>query len=180
MEGLLESCPVSTLYEAWWTNRVFFVESNSPEQTVALGECLGKLVLPGEFIALTGDLGAGKTHFVQGVAKGLGVDPEVRVTSPSYTLLNEYHGRIPLYHFDLYRLGGDGDILDLGFDEYFSGKGVCVVEWADRLCIELPKEHLRIAFVLTGELRRRIEIFAEGPRYEELVRDLSRNCNTRI
>jgi tRNA threonylcarbamoyladenosine biosynthesis protein TsaE len=156
---------------------VFVVESKNPEQTVDLGECLGKLILPGDFIALTGELGCGKTHFVQGVAKGLGVDPEVRVTSPSYTLLNEYHGRIPLYHFDLYRLGGDADIRDLGFDEYFSGKGVCVVEWADRLHFELPDDHLRISFFQTGEWCRRIEISAGGPRSQGLLHDLLRICD---
>jgi tRNA threonylcarbamoyladenosine biosynthesis protein TsaE len=143
--------------------------SNSVEETVALGKRLGELALPGDFIALTGDLGAGKTHFTQGFAQGLGVAPDVCVSSPSYTLINEYRGRIPLFHFDLYRLGGDGDIRDLGFDEYFYGQGVCVVEWADRLCFELPDEHLKVVISRSGETNRRIELFPCGERYEKLV-----------
>jgi tRNA threonylcarbamoyladenosine biosynthesis protein TsaE len=143
--------------------------SNSVEETVALGERLGKLALPGDFVALTGDLGAGKTHFTQGFARGVGVAPDVCVSSPSYTLLNEYSGRMPLYHFDLYRLDGDGDIRELGFDEYFYGRGVCIVEWADRLSAEFPDEHLKVVIARTGESSRRIELFACGERYEKLV-----------
>jgi tRNA threonylcarbamoyladenosine biosynthesis protein TsaE len=148
------------------------VVSHSVEETAAIGESLGKLLRPGDFIALAGDLGAGKTHFTQGVARGLGVSPDICVASPSYTLLNEYTGRIPLYHFDLYRLDGDGDIRDLGFDEYFSGRGVCVVEWADRLVSELPEEYLRIEFILTGDTERRMEISWNGSRYGKLTAEL--------
>jgi len=152
---------------------MLIVESLSVEETVSMGETLGKLVRSGDFIALTGDLGSGKTHFTQGFAKGLGVDPEVCVSSPSYTLLNEYSGRIPLYHFDLYRLDGDGDVRELGFEEYFSGQGVCVVEWADRLHAELPDEYLKISIVLTGDTSRRIEFLWQGSRHEELARELA-------
>lgn len=144
--------------------------TKSVEETVALGSRLGKIVLPGDFIALIGDLGAGKTHFTQGLARGLGVAPDVCVSSPSYTLMNEYRGRINLYHFDLYRLGGDADIRELGFDEYFYGQGVCVVEWADRLCHEIPDEHLKVVIDRSGEATgRRIELFPCGERYEKLV-----------
>lgn len=146
--------------------------SNSVEETLMLGEELGKLVIPGDFIALKGDLGSGKTHFTQGVARGLGVDPGVCVTSPSYTLLNEYHGRIPLFHFDLYRLDGDDDIRELGFEEYFSGSGVCVVEWADRIHRELPDEYLSVVFEVTGENGRNIELHWHGRRHEDLARQL--------
>lgn len=146
--------------------------SRSVEETMAMGEALGKLVRPGDFVALSGDLGAGKTHFTQGIARGLGVDPSVCVASPSYTLLNEYAGRVPLYHFDLYRLDGDADIRDLGFDEYFSGRGVCVVEWADRLVSELPGEYLRIEFHLTGEMERRLELSWQGSRCQALAAEL--------
>lgn len=149
------------------------VASHSVEETTAIGEALGRLLRAGDFIALAGDLGAGKTHLAQGVASGLGVDPEVCVASPSYTLLNEYSGRIPLYHFDLYRLQGDSDIRDLGFDEYFSGRGVCLVEWADRLESELPGEYLRIEILLTGDTDRRMEFSWRGRRYEELMDELA-------
>jgi tRNA threonylcarbamoyladenosine biosynthesis protein TsaE len=149
------------------------VVSHGADDTAHLGETLGRLVRAGDFIALSGDLGSGKTHFTQGLARGLGVGPEVCVASPSYTLLNEYMGRIPLYHFDLYRLDGDGDVRELGFDEYFSGRGVCVVEWADRLHSELPDEYLKIIFTVTGDTIRRIGFIGEGSRYEELVRELA-------
>jgi len=151
---------------------MYSLVSNSVEETVALGRELGKRLMPGDFIALIGDLGSGKTHFVQGVAEGDDMPAEVCVTSPSYTLLNEYSGRVPLYHFDLYRLHGDGDIQELGFEEYFYGDGVCLVEWAERLDQELPEENLKIVFSQLDETSRKIDFFCNGSRYELLVRDL--------
>lgn len=146
--------------------------SRNTRETVFLGERLGMLLRPGDFVALVGDLGSGKTHFVQGIALGIGVSPDVCVSSPSYTLLNEYAGRIPLYHFDLYRLDGDADIRDLGFEEYFYGRGACVVEWADRLSAELPEEHLRIVFTHEGETDRSMVLSAAGSRYRDLLLEL--------
>ncbi len=151
---------------------MFSLVSNCVEDTVALGRKLGKRLMPGDFIALIGDLGSGKTHFVKGVAEGDDMQVGVCVTSPSYTLLNEYSGRVPLYHFDLYRLHGDGDIQDLGFDEYFYGDGVCLVEWAERLEQELPKENLKIVFSQLDDTSRKIDFYCSGTRYEILVRDL--------
>jgi tRNA threonylcarbamoyladenosine biosynthesis protein TsaE len=151
---------------------MFSLVSNCVEDTVALGRELGKRLLPGDFIALIGDLGSGKTHFVQGVAEGDDMQADVCVTSPSYTLLNEYSGRVPLYHFDLYRLHGDGDIQELGFDEYFYGDGVCLVEWAERLDQELPKENLKIVFSQLDDTSRKLDFYCSGARYELLVRDL--------
>jgi len=151
---------------------MFSLVSNSVEETVALGRELGKKLMPGDFIALIGDLGSGKTHFVQGVAEGDEMPTDVCVASPSYTLLNEYSGRVPLYHFDLYRLHGDGDIQELGFEEYFYGDGVCLVEWAERLDQELPKENLKIVFSHLDDTSRRIDFYCSGSRYEILVRDL--------
>jgi tRNA threonylcarbamoyladenosine biosynthesis protein TsaE len=151
---------------------MFSLLSNSVEETVALGRALGKRLLPGDFIALIGDLGSGKTHFVQGVAEGDDMTTGVCVTSPSYTLLNEYAGRVPLYHFDLYRLHGDGDIRELGFEEYFYGDGACLVEWAERLDLELPAANLKIVFSQLDETSRKIDFVCNGSRYEVLVRDL--------
>ena len=92
----------------------------------------------GDFIALSGELGSGKTRFVRGVAEGLTVDPATQITSPTYSLLHIYTGRLPLYHFDLYRLAGDADVAELGFAEFFFGDGVSLVEWADRLgCVSI-------------------------------------------
>jgi len=148
----------------------------SAEETHALGAALGQILTAGDFIALIGDLGSGKTHFVKGVAAGLGVPDDVPVTSPTYTLLNIYPGRIPLYHFDLYRLSGAEQVDDLGFAEYFSGDGVCLVEWAERLGGILPSEHLSISFSHAGDDRRRLVFSAAGARAGELMRDLLAVC----
>ncbi len=107
--------------------------SAGPEETRALGQLFGKLADAGLVVLLNGDLGAGKTCFAQGVALGLGVSSASPVTSPSYTLLNIHHGRIPLYHFDLYRLSQVDDLADLGYDEFAEGDGLTLVEWADRM-----------------------------------------------
>lgn len=151
---------------------MFSLVSTSEQATVALGRELGRLLLPGDFIGLIGDLGSGKTHFVRGVAEGDEVATDVCVTSPSYTLLNEYAGRVPLYHFDLYRLRGDADIVELGFDEYFYGDGACLVEWAERLDEELPGENLKICFSHLDDTSRKIELISTGSRYDNLARQL--------
>jgi tRNA threonylcarbamoyladenosine biosynthesis protein TsaE len=148
------------------------ITSNEAE-TVGLGMRLGLLLQHGDFIALIGELGSGKTRFVQGVAAGLQVRPELGVTSPTYSLLHIHMGRLPLYHFDLYRLSGDEDVEQLGFAEYFYGEGVSLVEWADRLHAEMPAERLIITFSHLGEDERRIDLAPAGGRYEDLIINLS-------
>ncbi len=148
------------------------VTSNSPEETELAGELLGSLARPGDFVSLIGDLGAGKTCFSRGVARGVEVDPTTPVTSPTFTLLNIYQGRIPLYHFDLYRLTGDGDLADLGFPDYFDGDGLCLVEWAERLVTELPLERLEIVFRHEDESMRRLEFSAFGVRHLRLLDEM--------
>ncbi|HYS44299.1 MAG TPA: tRNA (adenosine(37)-N6)-threonylcarbamoyltransferase complex ATPase subunit type 1 TsaE, partial [Geobacteraceae bacterium] len=148
------------------------VLSGSAAQTVSLGERLGALLGEGDFIALTGELGSGKTQFARGVAAGIGVDPAVPVTSPTYTLMNLYHGRLPLYHFDLYRLAGDQDVADLGFEEYFYGSGVCLVEWAERLGCLLPEERLTVLFGYLDDNSRNISFEPSGERYEEIIKNM--------
>ncbi len=101
-----------------------------PEETEALGEKLGRLLTGGEVLAYTGDLGAGKTAFTRGLARGLGITQ--RVTSPTFTIVNEYEGgRLPLFHFDLYRLGGPEELFNIGWEDYLARKGVCAVEWSE-------------------------------------------------
>jgi tRNA threonylcarbamoyladenosine biosynthesis protein TsaE len=143
--------------------------SESPEQTESLGVQLAALLQPGDFIALHGELGAGKTRFAQGIAYGLGVSRQTPVTSPTYALLNIYQARLALYHFDLYRLTGDADAYDAGFDEYFHGDGVSVVEWPQRLVSLLPQSRLEVHFSYVDDSRRRVEFHPCGDRYINLV-----------
>ena len=120
------------------------MESKSEEKTKEIGRMLGKAALPGLVLALIGDLGAGKTVFVQGFAQGAGV--QGIVNSPSYVLMNIYHGRLKLYHFDFYRLDDEDELFELGLDEYFYGDGVALVEWADKFPAVLPANRLEIMF----------------------------------
>ena len=104
--------------------------TNAPEETEALGEALARELKPGDVVAFTGDLGAGKTAFTRGLARGLGVAD--RVTSPTFTIVNEYEGgRLPLFHFDMYRLGSSEELFDIGWEDYLSRGGVCAVEWSE-------------------------------------------------
>lgn len=130
--------------------------SYSPEETDRFAFSFGELLRGGDFVALYGDLGAGKTRFAGGVARGLGADPAIPVTSPTYTLLNIHQGRLPLYHFDLYRLSGLDEAIDLGFTEYFAGDGVSLVEWPERLDGDLPPARIDIALSYAGDESREI------------------------
>lgn len=117
-------------------SRVRALISRSPEETQAIGEALGARLTPGAVVACTGELGAGKTCFLQGLARGLGVTADV--TSPTFVLINQYRGRLPVYHLDAYRTGSLTELVDLGLEEMLDGDGVTVVEWADKLLPLLP------------------------------------------
>lgn len=114
----------------------------SAEETVALGERLGVLLRPGDIIALEGNLAAGKTTITKGIARALGVDDTI--TSPTFCLVSEYEGKMPLYHFDVYRLQGADDFANLGADEMLYGNGVCVIEWSEKIIEELPSRTIKI------------------------------------
>ena len=137
--------------------------------TEAFGRRLGALLFPGAVIALVGQLGAGKTHLTRAIAEGLGVKNPAAVNSPTFVLIQEYPARLPIAHFDAYRLSGPREFAELGVDEYFRGEGVSVVEWADKVQSTLPAEHLRIEIEIVDENRRRFKITATGKRYEELL-----------
>jgi tRNA threonylcarbamoyladenosine biosynthesis protein TsaE len=143
--------------------------------TTALGRRLGELLFPGAVVALVGPLGAGKTHLVRAVAEGLGVADGRVVSSPTFVLIQEYDARLPVYHFDAYRLRGEGEFSDLGAHEYFESNGVCLVEWADRVEASLPAERLRVLVEVTGETSRRFRFEARGERYTGLLRRLRGN-----
>ena len=148
------------------------LNSCSAEDTYFLGVCLGQLLAPNDFIALSGELGTGKTHFVKGVASGLGVSTTHPITSPTYNLLNVHEGRLSLYHFDLYRLRNEEQILDIGFEEHCFSGGVCIVEWAERLGDLMPEEGLFLFFSYFGEESRRIVVAPRGSRAEQLMQHL--------
>lgn len=125
------------------------IETRSPEETFALGERLGRGAQPGQIYTLTGDLGVGKTVFTQGVAKGLGISEPV--SSPTFTIVQEYgSGRLPFYHFDVYRIGDVEEMEEIGYDDYFFGEGVCLIEWAE-LVREILPEH-RISVTIEKDL----------------------------
>lgn len=147
------------------------VETTSPEQTRRLGRCLGQLIRQPLVVLLSGDLGAGKTCFTQGLALGLEVSEEEPVVSPSYTLMNPYRGRLELFHFDLYRLADVDDLTDLGFGDFLPGGGVAVVEWADRFS-GLAAEFLSVEMGHRGETRRTLRFHARGEPAATLLAEL--------
>ena len=130
--------------------------TNSPAETESIGAALGKIIKPGTVIAYRGDLGAGKTAFTRGLARGLGCDD--LVTSPTYTIVNEYlGGRMPLFHFDMYRLASSDDLWDIGWEDYLERGGVCAVEWSENVADAL-EDAISITIEKLGEDSRRITI----------------------
>lgn len=144
--------------------------SDSPEETQRLGKQLGKLAQPGDVFLLVGGLGAGKTCLTQGIAWGLGIAGYA--ASPSFVLVNQYRGRLPLYHIDLFRLDTIEEVADLGLDDYLYGNGICVVEWADKAAVLLPTENLTIEMSFLSDTSRRIALLPNGVRYAEMVSHL--------
>ena len=131
-------------------------ETDSPARTEAVGEALGRVLQPGTVLAYEGDLGAGKTAFTRGLARGLGAAEPV--TSPTYTIVNEYlSGRMPLFHFDMYRLRCADDLFDIGWDDYLERGGVCAVEWSENVA-EAMEDAIRVRIEKTGQESRRITI----------------------
>lgn len=149
-------------------NQSFEYISASPEETELLAKNLGELLKGGDVITLSGELGAGKTSFTKGIAKGLGITRTVN--SPTFTIIKEYVGRLPLYHMDAYRIEDEWE--DLGLDEYFHGEGVTVVEWPDMVADQLPENRLAITIVHTGENERRISFLPVGDNYKKMCEEL--------
>ena len=147
------------------------IKSDSPAETRRLGARLGRLLLPGDIVLLSGELGAGKTCLVQGIALGLGVSAPV--TSKSFVLLGEYEGRLPLYHADLYRLEEPAQAEELALTEYCAS-GALVVEWAERAWEVFPPEHLLIRLEILGAHRRELAFDPRGDRYRELTDALAK------
>lgn len=148
------------------------VISHSPEETRRFGAKLGRLAQPGDVFLLCGGLGVGKTCLVQGIARGLGIRDYV--ASPSFVLVRELSGRLPLYHIDFYRLDHLEEIAELGLDDYLYGKGVSAVEWAEKGLSLLPEEHLSIEIGFLSGKERRLKLKPHGQRYRQLISKLKK------
>ena len=147
--------------------------SHSPEETQKLGRCLGEIARPGDVFLLVGDLGSGKTCLTQGIAWGLGI--KEYALSPSFVIIRELYGRLPLYHIDLYRLDRIEESMDLGLDDYLYGRGVCVVEWAEKALSLMPKERLLIRLDYLSDTERRFRLEASGHRYSKIVSQVKKS-----
>jgi tRNA threonylcarbamoyladenosine biosynthesis protein TsaE len=150
------------------------ITTHSADETETLGREIGALLQPGMFLALQGDLGGGKTCFTRGVVASVAPQSAHLVASPTYAIMNCYHGTVPVYHFDLYRLAGDDDVAELGFEEFFYGEGICIVEWSERLTELLPKELLIVRFDYCGEEQRQITITPSGTAADAIAIYLAR------
>lgn len=146
--------------------------SSGPGHTRGVGQRLGEAAWAGTLLLLVGELGSGKTCLVQGLAQGLGV--REGVLSPSFVLLRQYRGRLPLYHIDLFRLDRVEEVAALGLEDYLSGEGVVAVEWAEKALDLFPPEHLLIQFTFLSQTRRRLTLYPRGQKYLELARTVAR------
>ncbi len=146
--------------------------TTSPEETIGLGQRLGALLKAGDVVALTGNLGSGKTCFTKGLALGLGVHPDTVITSASFALVNEYQGRCRFFHMDLYRLTGPVELASAGLEEFLFDAGVAAVEWADRVTEALPQERIDVEFAIIDDHRRQITLSGHHREAVEIVERL--------
>jgi tRNA threonylcarbamoyladenosine biosynthesis protein TsaE len=143
--------------------------SSCEEDTLEIARALGEILVPGDVVALTGELGAGKTLFCKGVGEALGIPPD-RVVSPSFTIVTEHRGRVPLCHVDVYRLSSEAEALDIGLDEVLCGDRVCVVEWGEKIRFLLPNVCIRVTFLISGGDRRVLLVDApDDPRFGKFL-----------
>ncbi len=152
--------------------RKVVVKTKSSAETIRTGKSIGSRLLPGDVVALVGELGAGKTQFIKGMATGVGVGKPAYISSPSFTLINEYPGKIPFYHIDLFRLEWEKEAEELGLEDYFQSEGITAIEWADKIPALLPKEMLLIHLAYMGKNTRSIELIGKGKRYQKILKGL--------
>lgn len=153
------------------TDSIQYISENE-DQTSLLGKAIGNSLVPGVVIALCGGLGAGKTRLVKAIAESRGVEKKT-VNSPTFVLIQEYDGPIPLYHFDTYRLNDVDEFLELGADELMYGEGVCLIEWADRVEEVIPEDHLRIDITPMGESTRKFDLSSQGRKSRTLLEEIA-------
>ncbi len=152
------------------------LRTDSAQETTALGEKLGRRLRAGDVIALFGDLGAGKTTLTRGIAVGMGLDAEIH--SPTFTLIHEHPGEVPLYHADLYRLAGEEDVDAIGIEEYIYGDGVTIIEWADRMKSMLPPDRLDIDLRMQGDTHRELSFETDSPRMRAVIEEVLSDVNS--
>jgi len=148
--------------------------SNSAEDTQVIGKIIGEYLRGGDVVALIGELGSGKTCITRGIARGIGVSEKYRITSPTFTLINEYPGRTTLYHLDIYRLSGLQDLEDMGYEEYFYSDGIIVIEWAEKIKEILPRECFNIYLRYLDENKRELKISGRRNTMEKISEELKR------
>jgi tRNA threonylcarbamoyladenosine biosynthesis protein TsaE len=148
------------------------IQTKSAFETIRIGRSIGRHLRSGDVVALVGELGTGKTQFIKGLAAGAGVGRPTYISSPSFTLINEYPGRVPFYHLDLFRLEQEKEAEDLGLEDYLQSGGIIAIEWADKIPSLLPEEMFLIYFAYTGTNARTLEITGKGKRFEDLVKAL--------
>jgi tRNA threonylcarbamoyladenosine biosynthesis protein TsaE len=151
----------------------FEIFSNSPAATLAMGNKIGDKLAAGSIIALSGELGCGKTLLTRGICEGLGVPPR-QVSSPTFVLVNEYRGRLPVFHMDLYRLGNIEDGFEIGIMDYFNRAeaGVMVIEWAEKMISLLPPDMLRVEFDIFSDKKRRIKFSSAGNKFDIVLKGI--------
>ena len=150
-------------------NDRFSVLTHSPEETREIGKIVGSVAMPGSVIALTGELGAGKTCFIQGVARGVGTPDDYYITSPTYTIINEYPGRLPFFHIDLYRVSDPFELEQIGFYEKLEQNGLAAIEWADRLGENFFKKKILNIHIEAADDQKRKFVFFSGHEWQNLL-----------
>ncbi len=153
-------------------NNSIQIETIDVEETIELGRMIGSLLKAGDVVSLIGQLGAGKTYMAKGIAEGLGVKDGKIVTSPSYVLINQYMGRLPIYHFDAYRLESPDEMYDIDCTEFFWGNGVSIIEWADKIMECLPDEFIKITIKIINQTTRDIQVSYKGEGYKDFLKVL--------
>jgi tRNA threonylcarbamoyladenosine biosynthesis protein TsaE len=154
------------------TIETFTVTTHSDRETIALGRKLGALLEDGDMVALVGELGSGKTWFTKGIALGLGIGGNEVITSPSFALVNEYEGKVPFFHMDVYRLGSLSEFLSAGLEEFLHQSGVVAMEWADRWPEILPKKRIKVEFVILDGSRREITLSGDHARAHKIINSI--------
>ena len=156
------------------------IETGEVEQTIELGKLIGSLLKAGDVVVLMGQLGAGKTYLTKGIAEGQGVKDRKEVTSPSFVLIKQYMGRIPIYHFDAYRVKSPGEMYDIDCVGFFWGEGISIIEWADKVMECLPDDFIKITIETVGETSRDIHISYQGEKYRNFMEEFKEGakCQT--